>query len=220
MASGVLRLILVAAIAAGVAWLVAERQLDTLRTNETIQPAPPVRLEDRQLVTLETVTIQPVISGEGWVVPGDEAGSWVIEAAVPPVDAYHLIEFTPVGVKAAILGGPSGFDCSWLEPGPGAERSVVMRCQIPADLPMVEGLAATMVVQLDAPQTVTGLPATAVVAAGDQGQVVVVDDGAATVRDVQVGDSDSFSVEILSGLQPDEQVLLAPIQRDFTEYQP
>jgi hypothetical protein len=60
------------------------------------------------------------------------------------------------------------------------------------------------------------LPLTAVVGSAEQGQVIVVAaDGTTSVRDVELGVADTFNVAITSGLEPDEQVLAAPVQTDF-----
>lgn len=210
------RWLAVALVAAGVAYVVTSVQTAEDADSTGIPSASRVDAEDRATVAMATVTIQPVLSGNGRVVPGEDEDTWVIEAPVAPVDqAYQLID-DPVGVKARILGGPSGFDCTWLPLGVGPDGTVTMRCQIPGDIPVVEGLEATMVVQLDEPEEVTALPVTAVVGSAEQGQVVVVTPGGMEVRTVELGRSDAFNVEIVSGLSSDSTVLAAPIQRDFT----
>ncbi|MER3486018.1 MAG: efflux RND transporter periplasmic adaptor subunit, partial [Chloroflexota bacterium] len=44
--------------------------------------------------------------------------------------------------------------------------------------------------------------------------IVVHDDGTTEVRDVELGVSDVFNIQILSGLQPGEKVLQTPTQAD------
>ncbi len=211
-----IRWLAVVLVAAGVAFVVTYAQ-STNESSNGIPSAPSIRLNERATVSLATVTVQPVLSGEGRVIPGTDDGTWVIEAPVTPADQAYGLLGDPVGVKARILGGPSGFDCSWLGLDVGTDGSVVMLCQIPAEIPVVEGLTATMVLQLAEPMEVTALPLTAVLGSEAQGQVVVVlADGSTEVRGVELGASDTFNVEIVFGLSPDDTVLAAPIQRDFT----
>lgn len=208
-------------VAAGVALVVTELRLSDQSTSSGMPSASQVQSDDRATVSLTTVNVQPILSGDGRIVPGAENGSWVIEASVTPADqAYRLID-DPIGVKARILGGPSGFDCAWQGLGVSPDGSVSMRCQIPDDIPVVEGLAATMVLQLAEPMEVSALPVSAVLGTEQQGQVVIVlPDGATEARDVELGAADTFNVEIVSGLAPDDRVLALPIQRDFTNASP
>lgn len=211
------QLLLVVIVSALVAFLVT-RLIEDPETRESIDDAAPVALADRATASLETVTIQPVLSGDGRVAPGASPNTWLIEAPIAPADqAYRLVE-PPVGVKARILGGPSGFDCAWGGLGVGPDGNTTMRCEVPRDITVVAGLRATMVVQMEPPKQAPGLPLTAVRGTAEQGQVVVVHDGgSAEIRDVTLGVSDGINIEITGGLQPGERVLLAPIELDFRE---
>lgn len=203
------------AITAGVAYFVARHAGSNDPAGGGRLVAPPISLADRQTATLATQTIQPVLSGDGRVVK--DGTDWALEAPVTPeAQAYQLLN-PPIAVKALIQGGPAGFACAWLGLGQAADGSVTMRCRIPAEVKVVAGLPGTMVLQLTRPQDKPALPVTAVLGSSGQGEVVVVHgDGTTEVRPVGIGQADTFWVEITSGLKPDEKVLEAPVQTDFS----
>jgi hypothetical protein len=195
---------------------------------------PPVALADRQTVALAEATIVPVVSSNASVV--QDAGGWLLQAPAPSTDvAYRLLD-PPVGVKAQIDGGPTGFACAWAglgQAGVGAAQSVpsssqlapatlnvVMRCRIPADVRVAAGLTGIMVLQMGKPANVQALPLTAVLGSFERGQVVVVHaDGTTELRALKLGVSDNFSIQVVSGLQSDERVLAYPTQSDFSQAQ-
>lgn len=219
MIGNIVRLLTVLALSGAVAWAVTELRINDLESETNIPDnSEPVAVTERETVVLGTVVIQPILNGNAAVVPGDSTGSWVLEAPVEPIDQAYRLLTNPVGVRAQITGGPSGFECPWLGLGPGGETGVTMRCQIPADIPVVEGLRGLMVLQMEPPAELIGLPLTAVIGIAQQGQVIVVhDDGTSEIRSVQLGKSDTFSIEIVSGLEPDERVLRTPVQSDFAQ---
>lgn len=93
---------------------------------------------------------------------------------------------------------------------------VTMRCEIPDDVRVVAGLTGTMVLTMEEPTEAMALPVTAVVGSEGQGQVVVVgEDGATSVRPVELGRSDIFWIEVTGGLEEGDQVLEFPTQFDF-----
>jgi hypothetical protein len=216
-------------VAATVSFVVARTAIDDDATADVTVPLPPIALNQRATVTLTETSIVPVVSADGVVVPGD-AGFLLEAPAAPDELAYRLLD-PPVAVKARIKGGPSGFACAWagLQPAgapPSAAVSsarelgpqmagVVMRCSIPDDIRVVPGMAGTMVLQMATPVTAQALPVTAVIGGAERGQVVVVhDDGSTEIRDIELGISDVFNIQILSGLQPGEKVLQNPTQAD------
>lgn len=223
-------------ITAGVAFLVARNASSSDADGLGNLIAPPILTADRQTIALSELSIQPVLSGDGAVVPDADGKHWNLEAPVMPIaQAYQLLQ-DPVGVKALIIGGPAGFDCPWLGLGQGGAGSempssgpsggpggggVTMRCRIPDDVTVVAGLRGTMVLQLAEPSQAMALPLTAVVGSSEQGQVIVVAaDGSTRVRDVELGVADTFNIAITGGLAPDETVLAAPIQTDFVRPAP
>ncbi len=217
-------------VAAAVSYIVAQLTTNDGVTADVTAPLPPITLDQRATVTLSETSIVPVVSADGVVVQGEQG--WLLQAPATPDElAYRLLD-PPVSVKARIKGGPSGFACAWagLAPAglPGAVpvpsarelapdvAGVVMRCAIPAGIRVVAGMAGTMVLQMATPVTAQALPVTAVVGEAERGQVIVVhDDGTTEVRDVELGASDVFNIQILSGLQPGEKVLQNPTQADF-----
>lgn len=208
-------------VAAVVSWGVAEWRSDSATPGQVASSVPPIALEDRQVVRLEEETITPIFSGLALVVPAEEEGRFMLQAEISPTDlAYQLIQ-EPVGVKASISGGPAGFDCEWAGLGVGMDGRAVMQCIIPEDVVVVAGLGGIMGVQLESPTTAPALPVTAVRGTVDRGEVVVVrSDGSTDVRPVELGVQDAFYVQILSGLETDEDVLLTPFGTDFRKSEP
>ena len=199
-----------------VAFVVARSANDETSSPLASEPISTIALSQRETVALETRTIRPVISANGRVVRLDQG--LVLEAVISSADlAYRLLD-PPAAIKALIDGGPSGFDCAWagIAPSTGDPAAMAMRCFVPADVRVVEGLTGAMVVAVTEPVDVPSLPLSAVLGQQDRGQVVVVTtDGQAVIRDVGLGVSDNFAIQITSGLQPDELVLLAPVQADL-----
>lgn len=211
------RLALLVAIPATVALLVA-RNADPATSGDDISlNVPQIEADQRETTTLQEVNIQPVLSGDGTVVETEDRDGFALQATISPADmAYRLLK-DPVGVKALIVGGPAGFDCAW-DGLVNTPSGLMMQCRVPEDIEVVAGLQGTMVLQLDAPSTVTGLPASAVVGTNQQGQVVVLrDDGTTEVRTVELGASDAFNIEITGGLDEGETVYLNPVQSDFSK---
>lgn len=204
------------AVTAGIAFLVARNAAPDATSSDGLT-VPQVAAEQRATVSLAPQVVQPVLSGDGRVVALDGDGGFALEAAVSPEAlAYQLLE-PPVGIRALIQGGPTGFDCGWLGLVLSQETGgMAMRCQIPAEIEVVAGLPGTMVLQLAEPAEVQALPVSAVVGDNQTGQVIVAAaDGTTSVRQVEIGVADTFYIEITGGLEPDETVFLNPIQADF-----
>ncbi|MBX3070982.1 MAG: hypothetical protein KF883_10825 [Thermomicrobiales bacterium] len=220
-------------LASGVSWFVASSVAGDDSAEDLTAPLPPVTLDQRATVSLSGATITPVVSANATVVPDGEGGWWL--EAVAPTDelAYRLLD-PPVGVKALINGGPSGFDCDWVGLGqagggtavvaesvrgmPAETTGVTMRCQIPEDVRVVAGMRGLMVLRMGDPVETEALPVTAVVGDAVQGQVIVVHgDSTTEVRTVELGVSDIYNIEITGGLEADELVLQNPTQYDFTQ---
>lgn len=221
----------IAKIGYGLAWLVVAGIVAYLVANQVSQrnvdaavgvlPAPQIGVEDRATISLTEQTIFPVLSSDGRVVQAEDGKSFDIEAPITPQSLAYQFMDPPLAIKAQIIGGPSGFDCTWVGLAPGETGDVAMRCRIPDDIEVVVGLPATMVLQLEAPVTVQALPLTAVVGRAQQGQVVVITpDGDREVRTVGLGKSDSFWIEITDGLNANETVLEVPVESDFSQSQP
>lgn len=224
-------------LTAGVAFLVARNAAGDDSTQDVTAPLPPIAAEERSTVSLTEQTIAPVVSADGSVTHDADDDRWLLVAPAQPADlAYRLLD-EPIGVKALIDGGPTGFDCAWAGLAPAAgggevamsgkavlaedAASVTMRCEIPDDIRVVAGMTGTMVLALEEPSTAQALPLSAVVGTAGQGQVVIVhDDGGTEVRPVTLGRSDTFWIEVTDGLEPDEQVLEVPTQADLSTEAP
>lgn len=218
------------AVTAGIAFLVARNVTTDDETTDLTAPVPPVTTERRSTLTLTEQTIAPVVSGDGTVVRDADDNRWLLVAPATSAEvAYQLLD-PPISVQALIDGGPAGFDCAWagLGQASGGEAmpssrevapthgSVTMRCKIPNDVRVIAGLTGTMVLTMQEPTDALALPVTTVVGSEGQGQVVVVhDDGSTSVRNVELGISDTFWIEITGGLEKNEQVLEFPTQVDF-----
>ncbi|HQY29760.1 MAG TPA: hypothetical protein PK691_00635 [Thermomicrobiales bacterium] len=212
-------LILIWALAtAGIAWLVVRHSVTTTSDADILAEVPAIASTNRQTVGLTEETIAPVVSAEATVV--QDGASFVLEAPAQPADlAYKLLD-PPREVRALIDGGPAGFLCPWAGLTQRADGQVVMHCAIPADVRVVGGMTGTMVLQMGASITTQALPITAVVGSNGSGQVVVVAaDGTTSIKTVQLGASDPFYIQITGGLDPTEQVLIVPTQRDFGQAQ-
>lgn len=201
------------ALTSGIAFFVARHET---RGNgvDSIATVPPISLSERATTTIALHTISPVISGDGLVVAN--GASYVLSAPIKPNDLAYKLLSPPSSVKAMILGGPVGFDCDWLGIEQASAGGMEMRCRIPPSVHVVAGLAGTMVLAMGKPTDAMSLPVTAVVGSASQGQVIVVDStGNATRRDVGLGVSDTFWIEITNGLSAADRVLENPVQSDF-----
>lgn len=209
--------VVAAIVSTSTAWALFERDsAGDGGTNQVIGQASPVSTDRRATVGLTTRSIQPIVSSDGRVVTGD-AGS-VIEAPVSSSDLAYRLLSAPYEVRALIQGGPAGFVCAWqgLVDVPESPSGVSLRCAVPPDVAVVPGLLATVVIAAAPPEEAMALPASAVVGSAGQGRVVVVtDDGMTVARDVTLGTSDAYWVEITGGLEPDETVLEIPVEADF-----
>lgn len=229
--------ILLVAFTVATSWYVARQVTDSSGSAVAINPAPTAAIRDREVVTLTEQLIAPVVSANAMVVPNEDGDGWVLQATAPSdAIAYKLLD-APIGVKALISGGPSGFECEWIGLGyagggsfgseigtskaaiglPENAVNVTMLCAVPADIRAAHGMNGMMVIQTAPPTKAMTLPLTAVNGTAGQGQVVVVkSDGSTEIRTVELGASDTYNIEIVSGLDASEQVLLYPVQQDFT----
>lgn len=116
----IILLILWIAITAGVSFYIA-RNATGDETIDVTEPLPPVAIDERATTALEDATIVPVVSASATVM--NYNGEWMLEAPATSADvAYRLLD-PPIGVRAQINGGPSGFTCEWVGLG---QSGVVM----------------------------------------------------------------------------------------------
>jgi hypothetical protein len=201
------------ALTCGIAFVVARHE-SRGTAGDAIETVPPIKLSERATTTIAQHTISPVISGDGIVIA--DGAAFDLSAPIKPADFAYKLLTSPSSVKAMILGGPVGFDCGWLGIEQGGAGGMEMRCRIPASVHVVAGLSGTMVLAMSKPVDAMSLPVTAVVGGASQGQVIVIDSsGKTSRRDVGLGISDTFWIEITSGLGAGERVLANPVQGDF-----
>lgn len=94
-----------------------------------------------------------------------------------------------------------------------AGRSLVVEAVVPnSDLQLRPGLFATAQLQLERSATELYVPASAVQKEGEVGRVYVVRDGAAREQVVSVGSAEGDRVQILTGLKPEDVVVLNAAQ--------
>lgn len=154
------------------------------------------------------------------VVAGDVIGSVVpggldIVAPVEPPEAQYSLLTAPLALRAAIAGGPAGFDCPLVAVEP-AEGKVRVRCRVPPEVRAFAGLTATLVLVTARSPEALVLPRSAVFGVKGQGEVVVsVAAGPPQRRHVTLGIADDLSVEIVNGLGMDEPVLVRPTLDDL-----
>jgi hypothetical protein len=183
-----------------------------------VAPAEPANVAYRLLD--DPISVRALIDGgpagftcawAGLGLPGGgDADASARGGAVPL--AFGYASLVPLDGSAGQGGTPATGESSTGDVGMG----VTMRCEIPDDVRVVAGLTGTMVLTMEEPTEAMALPVTAVVGSEGQGQVVVVgDDGATSVRPVELGRSDIFWIEVTGGLEEDEQVLEFPTQFDF-----
>ena len=201
------------AATAGVAYVVASAVTDG-SDRDILEPLPVVSLDQRPTTSLASVTILPNVAADG-VVQRD-GDTFLLSAPIDQADLAYRLLAEPIAVKALIQGGPAGFACSWRDLGEAAEGGVAARCEIPADVPVAEGMTGTMVIQTAPSQRAQALPLTAVIGSEESGQVIVITNGVRELRNVSLGAADDLHVEITAGLDPGETVLEFPTQIDVS----
>lgn len=208
---GYLALVLmVAVISAITATLVTRRVIDQhMVPFEVSQTAG----TDRQTVSLAPVLIRQTISSSGTI--EEDGDGFVFSGRVTPIESEYQLLDPPAAVTVTLYGGPGRFDCAW-KGLVRTEFGMRAQCAIPDDIRVAAGLSGGMVIALDDGVDTQGLPISAVFGSTGTGQVVLLkEDGTTEPRDVELGVNDGINVEILSGLQPDDAVLLYPTQGDF-----
>ncbi len=179
-----------------------------------VAPAEPADLAYRLLDP--PVGVKALIDGGpagfdcGWAGLGNANGGDVPTSAggATPVarsDGAELASLVPLD------GGDGSVDGVASIGNASPAGGVTMRCEIPDDVRVVSGLTGTMVLTMEEPTGAMALPVTAVVGSEGQGQVVIVnDDGATSVRPVELGISDIFWIEITGGLDEGSRCWSSP----------
>ncbi|WP_085474851.1 efflux RND transporter periplasmic adaptor subunit [Rathayibacter oskolensis] len=191
-------------------------------TVSVTQPEPAVRFERvyapaaGTLSALGVIHDQSVTVGEvtGQVAPPTFAVTGSIDA-----EQLYRIQDRPTEAQVAITGGPAGFTCTGLaittplagegEGGAAAGDATggtggsgtSFRCQVPADVTVFPGLAASVTLAGGRAENVLVVPTTAVEGTAESGVVFRQgDDGATEEVPVTLGLTDGTSVEITGGV--------------------
>lgn len=131
---------------------------------------------------------------------------FAVSAQVPPADSYR-IRAGASSARAAITGGPSGFECAVATGAPQDGQDPGVLCLIPDGVQAYAGVPALIALRAGESLKALALPVTAVSGAADQGQVTRVTAGKTSRVDVELGVSDGSYVEITSGLSEGDVVL-------------
>ncbi|MGB3414828.1 MAG: hypothetical protein WBA28_08955 [Microbacteriaceae bacterium] len=148
---------------------------------------------------------------EQYVSLGDLVGdlspeAFNVSATVEPTQLYRLLD-TPAEAGVEITGGPAPFTCTALKVLNDDNGSRVT-CAIPADIQVFAGLPANLIIQSGIAEDVLIIPTTAVEGGSGSGNVWISHpDGSTEVREVTLGLSDGYMVEVLTGLEQGEQIL-------------
>jgi macrolide-specific efflux system membrane fusion protein len=168
-----------------------------------------------------------VIKGQ-MVAVGDTSGqiappSFNVSASLAPDQLYRLLN-QPTEATVTVIGGPAPFVCGSLtistslsgaasadSTGTGGSTpasGTTVRCAVPAEVKVFNGLQAEMSIPGGSAENVLIVPVTAVEGIAQAGNVYVpLEDGTNEVRPVVLGINDGENVHVVSGLSEGEMVL-------------
>ncbi|MWV57574.1 hypothetical protein [Rathayibacter sp. VKM Ac-2754] len=190
------------------------------------QPEPSVRFERVYAPTSGTLSALGVIHDQA-VTVGEVTGQVAPPtfAVTGSIDAQQLyrIQDRPTEAQVSITGGPAGFTCTGLTittplagegeapAGDGATGATgsgtSFRCQVPPEVTVFPGLAASVTLAGGKAENVLVVPTTAVEGSAQSGVVYrQADDGTTEEVPVTLGLTDGVNVEITGGI--DEGALL------------
>lgn len=146
-------------------------------------------------VGMEVATIQP--------------DRYHLVAPVQAIQLYRLLN-VPASGTISVQGGPAPFECTALRVTTSSEGGASIQCSIPADQMVFPGLPASLSITVDAVEDTLVIPATAVRGGAGSGIAYVVTDVESQTweeRTVELGISDGFQIQVLSGLSEGELIL-------------
>jgi hypothetical protein len=138
-------------------------------------------------------------------------------ATVDPAQLYRFYE-QPSSVRVQLDHGPAPFDCRFVSigvetatGGDALAAPATLRCAIPYSVRVFAGVRLKIAAVTAEAKHVLALPVETVVGQADSGYVTIVRaDGSHQRRDISLGITDGFRVEILAGLAAGESVLDPP----------
>jgi len=203
-----------------------------------VEPDPGTSDEDEEppapVVRYVTVTAPATGRLTGFATPvGEEVAqdatvasirrqTFTARGTIEALQRYRLLD-PPGEATVTIAGGPEPFTCDDLtiadaattaeapDPEEGGEESsgtTSVRCDVPRDVKVFDGLAMTMRIDAGATEDALVVPVTAVRGLLDHGTVwVMADDGTPAERAVELGVNDGKVIEVTKGLDEGEEVL-------------
>lgn len=200
-------------------------------TVSVTQPEPAVRFERVSAASGGTVSSLSVIHDQA-VTVGEVTGqvappSYAVTGSIDAQQLYR-IQNRPTQAQVAITGGPAGFTCTDLAittplageaqggstpggtdgGGTSTSSGTSFTCQVPADITVFPGLAASVTLAGGKAENVLVVPTTAVEGTAQSGVVFRrTDDGGTEEVPVTLGLTDGSSVEVTGGVEEGAELL-------------
>jgi multidrug efflux pump subunit AcrA (membrane-fusion protein) len=170
-----------------------------------------------------TLSSFPSLVGQVFSV-GDAVGqvappTYNVSGSIPPAQLYRLIT-PPADAQVTITGGPAPFTCTGLtitsplagetsdDGDPTAAEGPTVHCNVPPEVTVFPGLAASIVISGGTAENVIVVPTTAVEGTSGTGNVYfVLEDGSTEARPVTLGINDGVNVQVLTGLAENDMIL-------------
>lgn len=122
---------------------------------------------------------------------------------------------TPESAEGEVLGSAGPFACDLVDPVPSTSDPALVQdgdsflaCAIPASVRVITGMTGQLVVTLATHEEVLSLPLEAVAGTVDRARVSVRDGDEIVEREVIIGGSNGYVVEIIDGLREGDEVLV------------
>lgn len=122
---------------------------------------------------------------------------------------------SPVRAAGEVRGSSGPFDCGLVDPVPSStdpsvveEGSSFLACAVPEAVRVIAGMSGQLVVTLATHDDVLSLPLEAIAGTVDRARVSVKDGDEVVEREVTLGGSNGYLVEIVDGLREGDEVLI------------
>jgi len=150
---------------------------------------------------------------EGFALRAPVTGEDLLRLAA---SAEGVTELDPSGrAEGEVLGSSGPFACDLVDPVPSStdpalvqEGDSFLACAIPASVRVLTGMTGQLVVTLATHEDVLSLPLEAVAGTVDRARVSVRDGEEIVEREVTLGGSNGYVVEIVEGLREGDEVLV------------
>lgn len=143
----------------------------------------------------------------------EDTSQYRLEASVPEDTLRHLYLGQSVPVSLDLLGQPLLGQVSRIIPSADpSSRTFTVKVDLPKTPGVSSGIFGRLQIEQGAKKAIE-VPATAIVQRGQLSLAYIVDHGKAQLRIVTVGSTQNGKTEVLSGIQPGEHVVIAPIDR-------